>query len=386
MEKVTAVFDIGKTNKKLLLFDAEFNVLCETITQFEEISDEYGYPCDNLSAICNWLDEQWRVLQEKDEFEILALNITTYGASLVHLGRSGEVMTELYNYLKPVPDGMMEIFYKAHGPSGKISLETCSPELHMLNSGIQLFWMKYWNSEVYNSIKYSLHFPNYLSYRFTGNPVADFSSLGCHTMMWDFGRMDYHSWMKKEGTIFKLGRLTGEPVTGQTKFRGKDIPVGCGLHDSTAALQPYIGMSEKPFILLSTGTWSVAMNPYNAEPLTLAELQKDCLCFLRPDEKQIKAARLHLGREHDDAVRGMAGGKESGEYEALNLRLAEKQAGPIWLVAGRTPVRRVIVTGGFSRNELFIKALQQIMPEFTFECSGFAEASALGAAMQIRKW
>ena len=39
------------------------------------------------------------------------------------------------------------------------------------------------------------------------------------------------------------------------------IAVGAGLHDSSAALIPYLSAFREPFILLSPGTWCISLNP-----------------------------------------------------------------------------------------------------------------------------
>ena len=39
---VILIFDIGKTNKKLLLFDEAYNMVYESIEQFQEINLGYG--------------------------------------------------------------------------------------------------------------------------------------------------------------------------------------------------------------------------------------------------------------------------------------------------------------------------------------------------------
>jgi hypothetical protein len=39
---VIAVFDIGKTNKKVFLFSEQYEIVFEQSTQFDEITDEDG--------------------------------------------------------------------------------------------------------------------------------------------------------------------------------------------------------------------------------------------------------------------------------------------------------------------------------------------------------
>ena len=53
------------------------------------------------------------------------------------------------------------------------------------------------------------------------------------------------------------------------------------------------------FILLSTGTWIIAMNPFSKETLTKQQLNNDCLCFMTPDRQQVKSSMQFLGRVHE---------------------------------------------------------------------------------------
>jgi glycerol kinase len=48
---IIAIFDIGKTNKKILLFDRSLKLVRQEEQQFEERLDEDGFPCDDLVKI-----------------------------------------------------------------------------------------------------------------------------------------------------------------------------------------------------------------------------------------------------------------------------------------------------------------------------------------------
>jgi hypothetical protein len=39
-----AIYDVGKTNKKLLLFDEQYNVIMKKVFQLAETKDEDGFP------------------------------------------------------------------------------------------------------------------------------------------------------------------------------------------------------------------------------------------------------------------------------------------------------------------------------------------------------
>ncbi len=82
--------------------------------------------------------------------------------------------------------------------------------------------------------------------------------------------------------------------------------VGTGLHDSSAALIPYLVNFSMPFVLISTGTWCISLNPFNKTPLTAEELSNDCLCYLQYTGEPVKASRLHAGLEHEQQVKRIA--------------------------------------------------------------------------------
>lgn len=307
MKEVTAIFDIGKTNKKLLLFDTDGIALKEELKQFKPIKDEDGFPCENINAITKWLKLEWNKLLKSEEFLVSAVNFTAYGASFVHLGKNGKPAAPLYDYLKPIPKEITKKFYseireKLRQSSKEFAEATCSPKLGMLNSGMQLYWIKKCKPELWKKIEHSLHLPQYLSYLITGKRVSDYTSIGCHTALWNFKKFQYSSWVTGD-ILDKLAPIATERLMVMNENKNQQnktpIKVGFGLHDSSAALIPYLNPSHRSFILISTGTWSIQLNPFNNTPLTSKQLHNDCLCYLQTDGTQVKASRLLLGKEHD---------------------------------------------------------------------------------------
>ena len=142
-----------------------------------------------------------------------------------------------------------------------------------------------------------LHFPQYLSYSLTNKLVSEPTSIGCHTFLWDFDRMDYHQWLADKGISLP------DPITNDVVFNvragNRMIKVGTGIHDSSASLVPYLKGSREKFMLISTGTWCINMNPFNSEPLTVRQLEQDCLCYLSPTRQQVKSSRLFMGHFHE---------------------------------------------------------------------------------------
>ncbi|RZL12923.1 MAG: carbohydrate kinase, partial [Pedobacter sp.] len=303
---VVAVFDVGKTNKKLFLFDENYNIVFERSARFTETEDEDGDPCENLASLRLSIFDSLSEVFKNPAFEVKSINFATYGASFVYIDEDGKPLAPLYNYLKEYPEGLKNQFYREYGGEEVFSNLTASPVLGSLNSGMQLYRFKYEQPELFKKVKYALHLPQYLSYLISGQAHSDITSIGCHTNLWDFTANTYHEWVEKEGIAEKLAPIVPSERVMPAAFPGNNYAVGAGFHDSSAALIPYLVSFSEPFILLSTGTWCISLNPFNSSPLTAEELQNDCLCYLQYQGKPVKASRLFAGYEHEQQVKRIA--------------------------------------------------------------------------------
>lgn len=431
---VIAIFDVGKTNKKLFLFDENYKIVFEKSAQFKETVDEDGDPCENLESLRLSVFDSLREVFRLKEYDIKAINFSTYGASFVYIDENGQPVAPLYNYLKPYSEALKKQFYDTYGGEEAFSVRTASPVLGNLNSGMQLYRIKYEQPELFKQIKYALHLPQYLSYLISGRVFSDITSIGCHTNLWDFARDTYHEWVTKEGILGKLAPLMPAEQVLPAAFPGNNYSVGIGLHDSSAALIPYLVNFHEPFILLSTGTWCISLNPFNQSVLTAEELQKDCLSYLQFQGKPVKASRIFSGYELEMQVKRIATHfnqhphyyrtmpynaalieklqqmpalkntdknsinlKESvfsqreiesfttdeEAYHQLILDLIDLQKESTQLVLEGTNVKRIFVDGGFSKNVIFMRLLAEAFPNIEVFAASMAQATAVGTALAI---
>ncbi len=86
------------------------------------------------------------------------------------------------------------------------------------------------------------------------------------------------------------------------RLKARKLQVGIGIHDSSSSLAPYFASSKGKFLLISTGTWCINMNPFNTEKLTAEQLDHDCLCYMSITKQPVKSSRLFLGHLHEVAV------------------------------------------------------------------------------------
>ena len=156
---VILILDVGKTNKKIVLFNESYELVFEKSFYFDEISDEDGFQTEDLIRLTDWVGTSVNELVQSGTYEIRAIHFSGYGASLVCLNFSGIPVFPLYNYLKAYPNELLNNFFEKYGSPAMLSMQTCSPMLGNLNSGLQLYRLKYQFSEKFEKIKYALHLP-----------------------------------------------------------------------------------------------------------------------------------------------------------------------------------------------------------------------------------
>jgi sugar (pentulose or hexulose) kinase len=300
---------------------------------------------------------------------------------------------------------------------------------------MQLYRLKQEKHDLFKRIRYSLHLPQYMSFLVTGRPYSDITSIGCHTGLWNFPQNHYHEWLYREGVSDKLAPIFPSDQLMFSQWEGSALLTGVGLHDSSAALIPYLVHFDEPFLLISTGTWCISLNPFNQSRLTVEELQQDCLCYMECRGKPVKASRLFAGYEHEQQVKRLAahfnvspeyyktvaydaaliaalpGSKDragamatksamvqesqfswrslssfesyEAAYHQLMLDLMMQQVVSSKLVLNNCPVKRIFVDGGFSRNPIYMHLLASAFPGHEIYAATVAQASALGAALAV---
>src|SRR5687768_751525 len=167
-QPVIAIFDVGKTNKKLFLFNESYQIVFEKSEHFAETTDDDGDPCEDITSLQRFVQDGLTGVLSSKEFKVRAVNVSSYGASLVYIDNNGKTTGYLYNYLKPYPPKVQKQFYDTYGGEKLFSFQTASPVLGSLNSAMQLYRIKYEKPELFSTIKYALHLPQYLSYFISG--------------------------------------------------------------------------------------------------------------------------------------------------------------------------------------------------------------------------
>ena len=411
-KEVIVVFDIGKTNKKVLVYDRRYQLINEFSTRLQEVADKDGFHSESIPALTNFIYDSLDKLLTDPAISIKAINASAYGASLVYMSNDIPLGMAVENYLKPFPEMLAMDFYDQYGGKQQFSIETASPSLGSLNAGLQLYRRKMDDPDHFEKCTQVLHLPQFIAWLIHKNYFTEITSLGCHTALWDYVNWNYHHWVLNEALLSKLApiRKATEPI--EVVYKQNKVLAGTGMHDSSAALVPYLKFINEPFALLSTGTWCITLNPFNDLPLTEAELEQDVVCYITHEGKQIKASRLFGGAWHEDEVAriGAYFHCKSGWHEAIPFessliveeersldsfpnassayhyfmhRFVKKQVKAIRLVTFHTTVQSLLVDGGFSHNTIFLQLLKQELPELKIKVAIVPQGSSLGAALVL---
>jgi sugar (pentulose or hexulose) kinase len=417
------IFDIGKTNKKLLVFNEYYQVEHISFFTVDNLHQEHDFPVEDIGSLKAAIILETKKILESDKWDIKAINFATYGATIVHLGKNGEPVLPVLNYLTPYLENVQSQFEQLYNADGSLYAATASPKLGNLNVGMQLFDLKYSHPETFQQVAYSIFLPQYLSSIFTHQFVMEKTSLGCHTLLWDFHANAYHQWVKAASIDQVLPAIQPSATPLTVEVNNHAIAIGIGLHDSSAALIPYLKTISHPFVLLSTGSWSICMNPFNDQPLTAAELEQDCLCYLDYRGNAVKSSRLNAGFVHAETIVSICGHFGAIEDDLLSLpwdetiaqsvsqQIMEKQvqknmfnvtdwsnsvdayyASVQTLVMQQADKIKLVLTdqtdylyvdGGFSKNIIFMQMLKIAFPMLKIFAAEVGQSTALGAAIVL---
>ncbi|MBM4079585.1 MAG: carbohydrate kinase, partial [Planctomycetes bacterium] len=275
------VLDIGKTNKKLFVYDSSLRCLNpgEKGAVFAEVERD-GVRCDDMPAIHRWTMDGLRAAARRYK-AIRCISISTHGATIALLGNERDVQFKgdgglafpIVSYAHDIGPDEDAAFYRDLGLTPEAMQERTATARFgwFINHGKQLWWLKKRFPEQFAQVTRVLMFPQYFGYLLTGNIGIEPTYVGCHGYLLDADGKSYSAVAKKLGVVDKLpplpcrntweslGALKPE-VARQTGLR-QDCLVAMGVHDSNAALVPYFVKGFKSFAVQDSGTWIVTMSP-----------------------------------------------------------------------------------------------------------------------------
>jgi L-fuculokinase len=419
MNGCVAVFDLGKTNIKVVVFDSSGNALAERARANAPLKADPECPYLSLDAKGAWAFLIGALKDVGARFPIEAISIATHGAA-------GVVLTEDGLALPPMDYefggfGVIDADYEAARPPFE---ETLSPNLPRgLNLGRQVFYLQRHFPAEFAGARAFLAYPQYFAWRLSGVMASEVTSLGAHTDLWRPTEGQLSSMVDKLGwrRLFPamrnawdaLGTLKTD-VAAATGLSPK-VRVFCGAHDSNASLVPHLASRRDPFTVISTGTWVIIMAVGGKGRL---DPKVDMLGNVDVRGEPVPTARFMGGREFAVLAGEAPADPDEADVSAmvasgaLALPAFSDQGGPFAGRVGRiegqapaTPRARaalatlyaalmtahllqrleapgdLIVEGGFTRSPAFAAVLARLMPGRRVVVAPMSAGAAAGVAL-----
>jgi sugar (pentulose or hexulose) kinase len=307
VEYAIAVFDVGKTNKKVLIYDPELTIVDSAFQSFPTEQRD-GLEVEPIEAIEEWLLERLREFAE--QYPIRAISVATHGACSVGVGTDGRPSLPVISYTHEPNPQLHDQFFRRVGAPADLQQETATIDIRpLVNVGKELFFLQKSCPDAFANTRSIIMYPQYFGYFLTGEVAAEPTYVGCHSFLWDFRKGDWSHVVDELGVRSMLpsslkrpydvlGTVT-EEVAQKTGLDPNTI-VTVGIHDSNAALLPYLlTKQETELTLNSTGTWCVAMHPMEDVYFEENEIGKSVFYNLSAFGTPVKTSILLGGLEFE---------------------------------------------------------------------------------------
>lgn len=335
------VIDIGMTNKKVAVYDEKLEQQDVAYKNFAPVmlkdpvtGDEL--PTHDLAGMEAWFSEQIKIFAAK--YPIKAISVTTHGATSVCVGKDGTVSAPCVFYTYEPGEAFQRKFYEFCGTPADLQKETFTPQFNsMINLAKGIYFLKEHFPAEFAATETILNFPQYWSYKLTGQKCYEQTFLACHTYLWQQNEHTWSSVVAKLGIESKMpARYVGTcesvgtllPEVAAKLGLSEDVVVAAGIHDSNASLLPYLADSASgDFILNSTGTWCVLMHPDTVQKQAVykdEDIGKVVFFNRSALDQPVKTAIFLGGMEVDNYVKCFQ--KQSGKSGYPDADIAAVQA------------------------------------------------------------
>jgi sugar (pentulose or hexulose) kinase len=417
-----AVIDVGKTNAKVVLVEADTGAELALRTTRTVVRSDGPYPHFDVPLI--WDFVTGALAEIRGEHPIDAISTTAHGSAGAFLSGAEDgdgLALPILDYEHTGPDE----FYADYDAARPDFSETLSPRLPAgLNLGAQIFWQERRFARIVDGVENYVTYPQYWGWRLSGVAATEMCSIGAHSDMWDPRKLTWSSMAERLGwrrflsplrsAFDRLARV--RPELARKLGLDPATPVFCGIHDSSASLLPHLKERTPPFTVVSTGTWVILF----AVGGDLAKLdpRRDTLANVTAYGDPVPVGRFMAGREFEMLTGGAAADPSEAEVArvldghimalptfvpgvgpfpkakgrwshdpapltdgersaAASLYLALVTAASIQAAGGSGPV---VIEGPFARNRVYCSALAAILGR-EVEVSDTGTGTTIGTLM-----
>lgn len=377
MSATVVVFDVGKTNVKLVAFDASDGEELWS-RSCPNVSRQHGlYPHADVEALEAFLLDGLADAGRAGDGVLEGIAVTTHGASGALLAGEGLALPVL-DYEHEGPEETAEAYARLRPPFA----ETLSPRLPAgLNLGAQLFWQQRRFAERFDAATTFVTYPQFWAYKLCGVAATEVTSLGCHTDLWMPRTHAFSSLVARAGwaglmaPVRRAGDVLGpmRPDLARRLGLKASPPIRCGIQDSNASMLPHLA-AETPRSIVSSGTWAILFAL--GESRAVLDEARDTLANVNVFGEPVFSARFMGGREFDALTGGGTAAPSPEEIahvletRPMALPSFAPGSGPFPHAQGRWTVEPSVLTPGERQAvaSLYLVLMSNV-------CLGLLEAS-----------
>jgi sugar (pentulose or hexulose) kinase len=410
-----AVVDVGFTNTKVILYDANLGHVAELKTASPH-HDGTHYREIDVAAIVAFAKQALITLDQTLPIDVIVP--CAHGACVVSLNADGTPAVPVMDYTSEPPLDIVAAYHKVM-PSFE---ESYSPYLPMaLLHAVQLFWQQQVMPKEFAQTTTILPLMQFVGFALGGTTVTEVSSMSCQSHLVDMrtggpsGLATSRGWSQSFAPKAKAWDVIGQFKSQSLKGAGNILS---GVHDSNANYLRYLAGGQKHFTLLSTGTWIISFDT-DADMMQLNHA-KDIVANKDVFGRTVACSRFFGGKEFEIIAQGADGSKASLAAVAelvrngtMALPSFTDSGGPVPNTGGKGKIigdrpntdearaslaslycammmsesldalhsnHAIIVDGPFSQNEVFLKLLAALRPEQSIFASQLRDGTATGAA------
>ena len=414
-----AVVDVGFTNTKVILYDAELKHITELKTASPHHVGKHYREID-VDAIARFAGEALNRLDKTLPIDVIVPS--AHGACIVCLKDDGTPAVPVMDYTSEPPASVIAAYQKQMPGFA----ESYAPYLPMaLLHSVQLFWQQEALPQEFSQVKTILPLMQYVAFALGGRAVTEVSSMSCQSHLVDMRTGTPSSLSIAQGWAQKFAPpAKAWDVVGQfkTQLRAVGFQGGgdilSGVHDSNANYLRYLAGGQQHFTLLSTGTWIISFDT-DADMMKL-DHARDIVANKDVFGRTVACSRFFGGKEFEVVSQGADGGEASLEAaqklvqaKVMALPSFTDSGGPMPNTGGKGRVigsicdtaenraslaslycalmvsesldalhsqHDIIVDGPFSQNQVFLQLLAALRPSQPVYASRLRDGTATGAA------
>jgi L-fuculokinase len=192
MEYAIAALDIGKTNKKLVVYTPDLEPV-HTSNRSVPCITQSGLEIEDTDSLRSWLLDA--LAYAAAHYPVRSIAVAAHGATFACIDGNGRLALPVLSYTNEPGEEFHRGFFKRHGAANALQKRTATlelPALINLAQGIE-YAMRRFPDEM-GHVAANLFYPQHFGCFFAGQVSAEFTYAGSHTYLWDLARPVGPSW------------------------------------------------------------------------------------------------------------------------------------------------------------------------------------------------